>query len=123
MSDKIQLTTAGIRIEGRVRAPDLDHAVTIIDHLRRGYTVTAKRKDDPLWVVSFMRYPDKAFSNQPDGTTETFRMYVTYWNENAALTDEMPPEWVGQLERYMDIALPSTTYLSRNISLTKETPS
>jgi hypothetical protein len=117
--DKILLTTAGVRLPGRMREPDIDHATMIYDHVMRGYHVTAKPKDNPLWQVSFNRFVDNAFINQPEGTTHVVRMYVTYWGENAALEDRVPPEWVNKLELMMDRARPSTTHLSKNITTTK----
>ena len=121
MNDKIILSTSSVQIQGRMRRPDMDHATTIIDHVRRGYIITARVKDAP-WSVSIYGTPKRSFINQPEGTEEVIFWRVNFWADNAALYDEMPPEWVTKLERCMELAIPSTTYLSKNMTTTKETP-
>jgi hypothetical protein len=99
----ITLTTVGQKIGERTNArkPDLDHARTIIEYLERGYRITAKAKDTPMWSVSFSKGPDgKLFSNQKESDDDTinYMKRVNYGIDDGRLHDNQP-DWVAELIR------------------------
>ena len=113
---KIVLKTSGIRLTGRLRDPDIDHATQIWNLVKRKYTVNAS---DPLsmWSVSFLRYPDHAFVNQPDGTTEVLRMSAHYGTEDARLVDDALPTWIVKLGALINLARPDGWHISSNLGI------
>jgi hypothetical protein len=118
---KIILKTSGIRLTGRKRAPDIDHATQILDLVGKGYSVNAS-DDESLWSISFLKYSDHpVFVNQPEGTERVIRMVVNYGSENASLTDMPIPPWCSALSRFIQTAAPSTTFISSNIAPTGDT--
>ena len=83
--NRIKITTSGLTIS-RPRQLDFDHAVTIVEHLLRGYVVTV-RGDRDGWKVIFIHY-------KPEGWTDA----TVYRSE--AITPERPP-WMAELKLYL----------------------
>ncbi len=115
----IILRTGPVKV-GRKRPVDSDHAVSILDLTRRGYTVNAA-DGETQFSVSFLRYPDQAFVNQPAGTDNTMRMHVNYGTENAALYDAPIPDWVKKLDKLIRRVAPATLHISSNMILNGDT--
>lgn len=97
----IKLMSVGIPVgeNTNARKPDLDHARTVIDYLNRGYRITAKAKDTPMWTISFSKGPDgKLFSNQQGADDDTINLMkrVNYGTDDGRLYDNQP-DWVGDL--------------------------
>lgn len=122
MSTKIKLTTAGVPLNGRRPAfPDLDHGTTIIEFARRGYTVGVRSAEAGPWYVSIAHMSGRAFSNQPEDSTETLLVKTMFWNDDARLTDDPWPEWVREIHRYIKLAAPGHMYVRTGIDLEGDT--
>ena len=68
MSEKVILSTSGLK-QGRKRKPDPEHATSILDLTRRGYTVNV-RGERGVSSIGFTRRGDtiKAVQHQVTGT-------------------------------------------------------
>ena len=115
---KIILKTGPMRLPGRKREPDIDHATQILELLGRGkYTINANDDGQSLFSVTIMNFGDRPFVNQPPDTDHVIRIHTNYGSENAALYDIEIPNWVTKLDRLIRLAAPSNIYFSSNILL------
>lgn len=113
---KIIIYTGPVKVSHR-RGVDVDHAVQILDLLRRGYHVSV-RDPDSWWSCSFSRTngtPEKpVFVNQPDGTYHSIQFRPHKGTEDARLLDEAYPEWMNKLIRHIKNICPPEIHLNFN---------
>lgn len=107
--EKIRLTTSGLPIDGRrAAAPDMDHAVKILEMTERGYHVAAKCADS-IWTVHFYLAKGTeerpAFINLPPGVTSSLQIRPYKGSDDGRLYDDQP-EWITKLVRLVDTAAP-----------------
>jgi hypothetical protein len=114
---KIILKTSGIKVAGRKREPDIDHASAILDYVRRGYTVNAA-DEVSFWSISYLWSDGRLFVNQPEHTSSVLREYLNYGHDNGAEVDVPVAEWCSKLARLVASITPPTIYISRNVNLT-----
>lgn len=118
----VVLSTSGIKI-GRKRPVDADHAIEVLDHLRRGYTLSIRDPESP-WSIGMYyaksHHGKPVFVNQPEGTMDAVIAHVYYWNDKAVLYDHPFPQWVNDFLRHLKRVLPDDIHISTHQSIEGE---
>ena len=109
MTTKVKVYTSSIPIS-RSRPVDMDHAVLICDHLRRGYHISV-RADHSQWSCAYYLFDGnggKPFANSGEGMTHSVQFRPHKGTEDARLLDEPYPEWMIKLNRTIARTKPET---------------
>jgi len=99
---KVIMHTSGVKI-GRKRKVDVDHAVAVLDHVKRGYVISV-REEHGIWSVSYYLFDgkgDKPFVNSSEGATSSLQTRVHKGTEDARVLDDPFPEWINDLNNHI----------------------